>query len=89
MDLSQMTQQQILIFGILINAGMGLVLGLVPLILGFVKNNIKYGLFGFLASIVGGAILGILLSIPAIVIFSWLIVRGPKTVNTHEPSSNQ
>ncbi len=82
-----MTQQQLLIFGILINAGIGLVLGLIPLILGFVKRNVKYGFFGFIASIVGGAILGILLSIPAIVIFSWLIVRGAKTAAAPDSSS--
>lgn len=78
MDPTTMTQQQILIFGILINAGIGLVIGLVPLILGFVKGNIRYGLFGFFASIIGGAILGILLSVPAAVIFSVMIFRKAK-----------
>ena len=78
MDPSTLTTQQAIIFGILINAGIGLVLGLIPLILGFVKGNAKYGVYGFLAAIVGGAILGILLSIPAVVVFSWLIARDPK-----------
>ena len=80
MDPNTITPQQALILGILINAGVGLVVGLIPLVLGFVKRNVKYGFYGLLASIVGGAILGIILSIPAAVIFSWLIVRGAKPV---------
>ncbi len=82
MDPSTLTPQQVLIYGILLNVGIGLVLGLVPLILGFVKSNVKYGFYGFLASIAGGAILGVFLSIPAVVFFSWLIVRGPKNAVT-------
>ncbi|HEX3101135.1 MAG TPA: hypothetical protein VHQ01_05065 [Pyrinomonadaceae bacterium] len=80
MDPNTITPQQALVLGILINAGVGLVVGLIPLVLGLVKRNVKYGFYGLLASIVGGAILGIILSIPAAVIFSWLIVRGAKPV---------
>ena len=76
MDPNTLTPQQLIIFGVLINAGIGLALGLIPLILGFVKGNVKYGVYGLLASTVGGAILGILLSTPAAIVFSWLIVRG-------------
>ena len=78
MDPNTLTTQQAIILGVLINAAVGVVIGLIPLILGFVKRNIKYGVFGFLASIAGGAILGVLLSIPAAAIFSWLIVRDPR-----------
>ena len=90
MDPNTLTPQQAIIFGVLINAGVGFVLGLVPLVLGFVKRNVKYGVYGFLASIFGGALLGILLSIPATVIFSWLIARGPKvTASSTDASSDQ
>ncbi len=78
MEPSTLTPQQAIIFGVLINAGVGLVIGLIPLILGFVKRNVKYGVYGFLASIVGGALLGILLSIPAAIIFSVMIFRKAK-----------
>lgn len=61
---------------ILIGGGLGLLVGLVPLILGFVKKNLKFGVFGFLGSIIGGAVLGLLLAIPVAAIFTWLIIRG-------------
>lgn len=61
---------------ILIGGGLGLLVGLVPLILGFVKKNLKFGVFGFLGSIIGGAVLGLLLAIPIAGLFTWLIFRG-------------
>ena len=73
-----MTSREIMIYGSLINAGIGLVFGLVPLIIGFAKRNIKYGVIGFVGSIVGGALLGLLLAIPVAAIFTWLIVKGPR-----------
>lgn len=82
MDTTQLTPQQLMLYGSLIHAGIGLVLGLIPLILGFVKGNKKYGLMGLVAAIVGGAILGLFLSIPATAIFSWLIVRKPKSATS-------
>lgn len=78
MDPTKMTTQEAIVYAALINAGIGFVLGLIPLITGFVKRNIKYGLIGFVASIVGGAVFGIILAIPASVIFTWLIIRGAK-----------
>ena len=68
-----------MMYAALFNAGIGLVVGLVPLILGFVKGNIKFGVVGFLACLVGGTILGIILSIPSMVVFSWLIIRGARS----------
>ena len=79
MDPTQMTTQQVMMYAALFNAGIGLVVGLVPLILGFVKGNIKFGVVGFLACLVGGTILGIILSIPSMVVFSWLIIRGARS----------
>lgn len=63
---------------VLINVGIGLVLGLIPLTIGLIKGRAKYGVFGFAACLVGGAILGVFLSIPACVFFSWLAIRQPK-----------
>lgn len=67
-----------MMYAALFNAGIGLVLGLVPLIFGFVKGRVKYGVIGLLACLVGGAVLGIILSVPAMVFFTWLVVRGGK-----------
>jgi NhaP-type Na+/H+ or K+/H+ antiporter len=38
-------------------------------------KNRKYGVYGFIGSIVGGAILGIFLSYPIAAILTWLILR--------------
>jgi hypothetical protein len=73
-----MSPREFLLYGVLINAGIGFVLGLVPLISGFVKSRVKYGVLGFVCSGIGGALLGIVLAIPASAIFTWLIFRDPK-----------
>jgi hypothetical protein len=80
MDPSQMSQQQLILYAVLINTAIGFFLGLFPLIIGFVKGRVKYGLLGLAASVIGGAILGVILSIPAALIFSWLAYRGTKGV---------
>jgi hypothetical protein len=59
----------------LIGSALGLILGLIPLVLGFIKKKRKYAMFGFLGSLIGGALLGIFLSIPVAAIFTWLILR--------------
>lgn len=78
MDPSKMTTQEVMMYAALFNAGVGLILGLIPLILGFVKGNVKKGVLGFTVCLVGGALLGVILSVPAMVFFSWLIVRKKK-----------
>ncbi|MEO6050590.1 MAG: hypothetical protein ABIP78_04580 [Pyrinomonadaceae bacterium] len=64
---------------VLVGAGIGLIIGLVPLITGILKRNLKYGLLGLVGSMVGGAALGLLLAIPVAGVFVWLILRGAKT----------
>lgn len=81
MDPSQMTFMN----WVLLGAGLGLVVGLAPLISGFVKSNVKTGALGFVASIAAGAILGLLLAIPVAAVFTWLIFRKPKQPS--EPTS--
>jgi hypothetical protein len=63
----------------LIGGAVGLVLGLVPLVAGIIKKKVRLGFFGLLASAVGGAILGIFLSIPAMAVFTWMILRPSET----------
>jgi hypothetical protein len=58
----------------LIPVAIGFVLGLIPLIAGVIKKRIRLGVFGLLASTVGG-LFGMILSVPAMAIFTWLIVR--------------
>ncbi len=61
---------------VLIGISVGVVLGLIPLILGFVKNKRNLGVYGFIASIVGGSISSIL-SLIIVIIFIWLILKKP------------
>lgn len=50
-----------------------------PLVAGILRGNQKRGLMGFVLSLLGGALLGILLSFPLAMIFFWLIVRDQPT----------
>lgn len=61
--------------GVIFGAILGALLGLIPLILGIVKKRGKIGVLGFVAAIVGNAILGILLSVPIIVFCVYLILK--------------
>ena len=79
MDPTQMSAQQLMIYAILINAGIGFALGLVPLIIGFVKGQRRYGILGLVVSTIGGAILGVILAIPVVIIFTWLILGRSKS----------
>jgi hypothetical protein len=63
---------------ILAGAAMGFVVGLVPLIVGIIKKNVRLGGLGLLSSIVGGTLLGLLLAVPVGAVFTWLIIRKPR-----------
>lgn len=72
----------------MVGTAVGFLLGLIPLVLGFIKKERSYGVFGFLGSLIGGAILGIFLSVPVAAIFTWLILRKPKsTASANEISA--
>lgn len=88
MEPIRLNTQEAILYIALINAGIGFVLGLIPLIFGIVKGKTRYGIFGLLAATAGGAILGLFLSIPAVAIFIWLIVRGQKSAATAAEESN-
>lgn len=79
MEQINLTYREAIFYSLIINAFIGLLLGLIPLILGFIRKERSYAVFGFLGSIIGGSLLGILLSIPITAIFTWLILRKPKT----------
>lgn len=68
---------------VLIGVGIGVVLGLIPLILGFVKNKRSLGIYGFIASIIGGAISSIL-SLIIVIVFVWLILKKPNVQTPDE-----
>ena len=74
MDPTKMTTLQLMMIG----GALGVVIGLIPLITGIVKKNLKFGVFGFLGSILGGALLSLILAIPVAVIFTWFILRNAR-----------
>ena len=75
----EISTREAIVYSALLNAAIGFVLGLIPLLFGYFKGKLKIGVFGILSSTIGGAILGVFLSVPAMVIFTWLVVRASKT----------
>lgn len=64
----------------IIGAVIGYLLGFIAVIFGIIRRRIVLGLFGLLASIVSGAVLGPILSLPVISLFIWLIDTKPAAV---------
>jgi hypothetical protein len=70
----ELTYREFYLYVIIGGAILGALFGLIPLMLGRKRNKSRLGMYGFLASIVAGA-LAPLLSIIVTAIFSWMIVR--------------
>ena len=89
MEQMKLTSNEAIVYLAFLNIGLSILFGTIPLIFGFIKKERSYGVFGFLGAVVGGAILGVFLSIPVSVIFTWLILRNSKnTVSPTETSTN-
>lgn len=68
---TQITLNQLLLIG----TAAGVILGLIPLFLGISKKNLKYGLIGFVLTVIGGAFFSLLGALPISGVFIWLILR--------------
>ncbi len=66
---------ELTLYIVLINTVLGILFGSFPLFFGLRMKNRKYGFYGFIFSVIGGAILGVFLSYPVAAIFTWLILR--------------
>jgi uncharacterized membrane protein len=77
MEPIKVTYTELIYYVLIASILIGIVLGLIPLILGIKKHNRKYGMYGFLGSVIGGAITPII-SVIVVSIFSWLILRNAK-----------
>lgn len=75
MEPINLTPQEFYLYSLILNTGLGFLFGLIPLVTGFVKHQRKYGFFGLVLSVVGGAILGIFLAVPVAAVFTWLVLR--------------
>ena len=71
----RLTQTEALVYLVLIPAGIGLILGLIPLITGIKNGKPKLGILGLVVSTVGGGLFGFFGSIPSMAIFTWLTLR--------------
>ena len=58
----------------------GLICGVIPLYFSTGRNRLKLGFGAVLACVAGGLLLGLLLAVPAALIFLWLIFRQSVTV---------
>ena len=77
MEPIHITYNELLLYIVLGGFVFGILIGLIPLILGIKKKKRNYGTYGFFASMFGGAI-SPLVAIIAMSIFTWLILRKEK-----------
>lgn len=87
MEPVHLTYNELLLYVVIGGVILGGLLGLIPLILGIKKKKRNYGVFGFFASIIGGAI-SPLVCVIAVAVFTWLILRKPAKVVVNENPSD-
>ncbi len=88
MDEIRISYREVLIYLAIANAILGVLFGIFPLLAGLKLNNRKYGVIGFIGSILGGAIAGIFLSFPVAAVSSWLIIRKSSVNKTQDVGAN-
>ncbi len=79
----ELTYREFYLYVIIGGAILGALLGLIPLLLGRRRNKARLGMYGFVASIVAGA-LAPLLAIIVTAVFSWMIVKDRPAEATRE-----
>ena len=78
METIHLSTREAIVYFVMINAAVGFVLGLIPLLFGYFNKQVRTGVTGIIAATIGGAVLGIFAAIPATIIFTWLVVRRSK-----------
>lgn len=66
----------------------GFICGAVPLAIGVSKKQAGLGVGGFIACIISGFILGLILAIPVSIFFTWLISNANKSQQKLEQSKS-
>ncbi|MBX3298773.1 MAG: hypothetical protein KF736_04830 [Acidobacteria bacterium] len=87
MDPIQLSTRDAILLAAAVNAAIGLVLGLIPLLFGYFSKNLRIGLIAVAVTVIGGALLGVIVSIPATIIFTYIIFhrsRGRKGLPTDD-----
>lgn len=75
MEPFKITVNQLVFYFVIANVVLGFLFGFFPLVAGLLMKKRKYAIYGLIASIVGGGVLGIFLSFPMALLFTWLILR--------------
>lgn len=78
MEPIDLTQRQVYIYSV-ISIVLSVLITLLPLFFGLGRQQRKCAVIGFISTIVGGALLGLLLAIPVATVFTWLIYRSSTT----------
>lgn len=76
---------------LLIRIGAGVLMGLIPLIIGIRRKKRNLGIWGFIVSVIGGTITPVLLII-IVPVFLWLILKKAKineSATVETPSETQ
>ena len=87
MESVKLSFEQLQYYIILINVILGFLFGMFPLLSGIKMNNRKFGIYGFIGALIGGAILGVFLSFPIALVLTWLILKKPSATETEDVSA--
>ena len=74
MDEVRLTTYDLIFYMEIVNILLGLLFGSFPLIVGLRYGLRKHAILGFLFSLIGGAVAGIILAYPVAAIVTWIIV---------------
>lgn len=66
----------------------GIIVGAIPGIAGMVKGKTGYAIGGFITCVIANLLLGLFLSIPACVVFMFLIFRQDSTASGGDQSNS-
>jgi len=73
-----LTTREAIIWFLVLNAAIGFILGLIPLLFGYFSKQLKLGLLAIAVTTIGGALLGVIISIPGTIVFTWLVARNAR-----------
>ncbi|HEY2866582.1 MAG TPA: hypothetical protein VGJ02_05780 [Pyrinomonadaceae bacterium] len=82
----RLTYTDLMIYFSIANAVLGLLFGLFPLVVGLKMGNVKYGVIGLIASIIGGLLLSVILAVPIALAFTLLALRSQAAIAAGDPA---
>ncbi|MDQ6787363.1 MAG: hypothetical protein M3033_11210 [Acidobacteriota bacterium] len=85
----KLTPTEAILYLTILNTILGILFGLIPLILGIRRKKKSLGIYGLICSAIGGAILGLFLIIPVLIVFLWLILKKPNAGEINPTDTNE